>query len=77
MITDDVLRMDGMRILAQYLGVVEAERFVTLMKRAPFDYTKWHQDLFEGVSLDDFLEQARVYSESLPSPACTSSTPAD
>ncbi|MGL6194833.1 MAG: hypothetical protein ACRC2T_08435 [Thermoguttaceae bacterium] len=61
--TDVVLRSDGMRILAQHLGIVEAERFVTLIKRDPFDYTQWRQGLFQGVSLDDFLERAKDYSE--------------
>ena len=41
MMPDMVLRNRGMEILSQNLGKVEAERFVTLMIREPFDYTKW------------------------------------
>lgn len=61
--TDTVLRCDGMRILAQHLGMVEAERFVALIQREPFDYTQWRQGLFLDVSLDQFLDNARKYSD--------------
>ena len=63
--TDTVLRCDGMNALVERLGIVEAERFVTLILREPFDYTEWRQRLFEDVPLDVFLENARQYSESL------------
>jgi hypothetical protein len=63
--TDTVLRCEGMKVLANNLGIVEAERFVALIQREPFDYTEWRQGLFEGVPLDTFLENARQYSESL------------
>jgi len=65
--TDTVLRCDGMKALAEQLGIVEAERFVALIQREPFDYTQWRQSLFEDVPLDVFLENARQYSESLKS----------
>jgi len=63
--TDSVLRCDGMNALVERLGIVEAERFVTLILREPFDYTEWRQRLFEDVPLDVFLENARQYSECL------------
>ena len=63
--TDTLLRCDGMKILAQHLGIVEAERFVALLQREPFDYTEWRQHLFDDVPLEKFLENARNYSESL------------
>ena len=63
--TDTVLRCDGMKVLAQHLGIVEAERFVTLIQRESFDYTEWRQNLFGDVTLENFLENARRYSENL------------
>ena len=39
MMTDTEIRVAGMRMLAQGLGQVEAERFVPLIQREPFDYT--------------------------------------
>jgi hypothetical protein len=54
-----------MKALAEQLGIVEAERFVALIQREPFDYTQWRQSLFEGVPLDEFLENARNFSENM------------
>ncbi|MCL1946619.1 MAG: hypothetical protein FWF51_09350 [Chitinivibrionia bacterium] len=59
--TDIVLRSEGMRILAQNLGIVDCERFITIILREPFDYTKWRQDLFADETLDDFLDNAMKY----------------
>jgi hypothetical protein len=47
MLTDTVLRNSGMKILKENLGLMNAERFVTLILREPFDYTKWRQDFVE------------------------------
>ncbi|MDY0170597.1 MAG: hypothetical protein RBS80_28915 [Thermoguttaceae bacterium] len=46
--TDTETRTEGLRALASSLGAVEAERFVTLLLREPFDYTEWRQHLWEG-----------------------------
>ena len=39
-ITDDKLRADGFAVLVKALGDVNAERFIMLMNREPFDYTE-------------------------------------
>ena len=41
MLSNTMLKDEGMRILAERLGLVEAERFIVLMRREPFGYTKW------------------------------------
>jgi len=56
--TDTLLREEGMRILSENLGLVEAERFIALIIREPFDYTKWQQDLYSDVSLEDLCQKA-------------------
>ncbi|MDR0963262.1 MAG: hypothetical protein LBM60_01430 [Clostridium sp.] len=43
--TDHVLRLEAMDALMQKLGMVDAERFITLVKRDTFDYTKWQRNL--------------------------------
>ena len=58
MITDTELRLQGIRVLAQALGSVEAERFVALIQREPFDYTKWRQDKWNDLSVDEISERA-------------------
>jgi len=56
-----VLKDKGMRVLAEQLGLVEAERFIVLMRRDPFDYTEWRQGIFTDDSLDTFLTDAQNY----------------
>jgi len=56
--TDTMIRNDGMSILIEKLGKVEAERFISLAIREPFDYTKWHGGLFEGMSVREISEVA-------------------
>ncbi len=58
MITDTEIRTKGLQVLAQYLGDIEAERFVALIQREPFDYTKWRQDLGEELSLEEISRRA-------------------
>jgi len=58
MYTDTVLRNEGMRILIKNLGNVEAERFITLINREPFDYTEWQRNLFEGKSVRELSKEA-------------------
>ena len=43
---DTLIRNEGMEVLVKYLGMVEAERFIMLIQREPFDYTKWQENLF-------------------------------
>jgi hypothetical protein len=60
---DALLKIDGMRILSEQLGIVEAARFIALMRRDLFDYTKWQRELFKGVPLDELLNDAARYRE--------------
>lgn len=46
--TDSVVRSEGMKILLNGLGKVDAERFISLIMKEPFDYTKWQSALFEN-----------------------------
>ena len=63
MLTDTLLRSEGMRILSENLGLVEAERFISLIIREPFDYTKWQENLFEDMSLEDLYKKAATHWE--------------
>ena len=48
-------------MLAKYLGDIEAERFIALIQREPFDYTKWRQDMDENFSLEEISQKAMVH----------------
>jgi len=56
--TDTVLRNTGMKILKDALGKMEAERFITLINREPFDYTEWRQDLCRGMTVKEISRLA-------------------
>ena len=47
---DTVILDTGMDVLVEKLGLVDAERFIFLVNKEPFDYTKWRQNLFEGMT---------------------------
>jgi hypothetical protein len=71
MMTDTEIRVKGVETLTKALGMIEAERFIALMIREPFDYTKWRQGLFEGQTLDEISAAAkrlRDHSESVEKP---------
>ncbi len=63
--SDTALKDDGMRILAEQLGLVEAERFIALLRQEPFDYTEWRQGLYKDVPLDQFLRDAQEYRDAM------------
>ena len=58
MITDTEIKSKGVQILATHLGDIEMERFIALIQREPFDYTKWHQDMDDDVSLEELSRKA-------------------
>jgi hypothetical protein len=60
MITDTEIKTKGIQVLAQYLGDVEAERFIALIQREPFDYTKWRGTLNEKLSVEEISRRAML-----------------
>ena len=46
MITDTEIRTEGFRALVDALGDLQAERFIALIMREPFDYTTWQRKLW-------------------------------
>jgi hypothetical protein len=58
MYTEINLRNEGMRVLVNNLGSVEAERFISLIIREPFDYTEWQRDLFNNMSVKELSNSA-------------------
>ena len=59
--TDTVIKEQGMKALLSRLGKVEAERFVMLIQREAFDYTKWQENLFSTMTIDDIYTNATKY----------------
>lgn len=55
---DTLIRIEGMDVLVEKLGLVEAERFIMLIKRESFDYTRWRENQFNDKSLEDIFTEA-------------------
>jgi hypothetical protein len=57
-ITDAEVKQKGLGALLEALGEVDAERFITLLNRDPFDYTLWQKKLFEGLDINQISAKA-------------------
>ena len=64
-ITDTEIKLKGMEALVMALGDVNAERFITLVLREPFDYTRWQRDLWREKSVKELSREAMEYREQL------------
>ena len=58
MITDTETKIKGIKALVQSLGEVEAERFIALMQREPFNYTEWRQALEQDGTIEEISRRA-------------------
>ncbi|MFZ4618495.1 MAG: hypothetical protein ACOYM2_20205 [Rectinemataceae bacterium] len=66
MATDTELKMEEMTILLERLGIVEAERFISLVQREKFDYTEWQKGLWQGKSVREISDAAMEYRKEHP-----------
>jgi hypothetical protein len=62
--SDTLIKSDGMRILAETLGIVEAERFITLVLREPFDYTEWQRTLYGNMDVKELYDKISAFEVS-------------
>ena len=60
---DAFIRNEGMELLAKNLGLIEAERFVMLIQKDLFDYTKWQENLFDNLTVEEISKKAMEYRE--------------
>ena len=65
MITDTEIKLKGFQALASSLGNVGAEKFVALIQREPFDYTKWQRDLWGNQSVEEISHKAMDVKKAL------------
>lgn len=52
----------GISCLLENLGTVETERFISVIIREKFDYTKWRKQYFDDMSAEDFNNAAVSYA---------------
>jgi hypothetical protein len=55
---DTLIKNDAINVLIKSLGLIETERFVMLMQKETFDYTKWQENLFEDMTIEEIYNNA-------------------
>ena len=56
----------GFACLVEKLGIVDAERFVAMIKRDNFDYTIWRREYFDKMDLDQISAETVAYAQNHP-----------
>jgi hypothetical protein len=56
--TDTELKLKGFELLRSSLGLVELEKFISLIQLEKFDYTKWRENLFPVLSGEEISKLA-------------------
>jgi len=63
MFTDTEIKAAGLNALVEALGEVQAEKFIALIRREPFDYTKWQRTLWPDKSMEEISQAAMKHRE--------------
>ena len=58
MLSDSEIKVAGFRALVAALGDAQAEKFIALIQREPFDYTRWQRTLWPDKSVEDISQAA-------------------
>ena len=66
MASDIEILNKGINYLLEKMGVIETERFISVINREKFDYTEWQRQRFDNMSSDEFNEAAVAYSKENP-----------
>jgi hypothetical protein len=65
MLTDTEIKLKGVKALTDSLGKVDAERFIALIQREPFDYTKWQRSLWDDQGIEEISRKAMKLRDEL------------
>ena len=58
MLTDTEIKRKVLRVLISNLGDVDAEKFIRLIIKEPFDYTQWQGLLWTEQSVEQVSDKA-------------------
>lgn len=61
--SDAVIRLEAIDALIDRLGEVDAERFLQMVKKEQFDYTKWREGLWNGKNVDEIHQEAAALEQ--------------
>ena len=48
--------------MTEKIFIVDAEKFIALINRDRFDYTKWRENLFENMTVEELIEKGRKFA---------------
>ncbi len=61
MLTETEIKRKGFEALFDALGDLGVEKFISLLMREPFDYTKWNQELWRDKTIEQISREAMQY----------------
>lgn len=61
--TDTEIKVEGTNVLIKAMGTIEAERYIALMAREKFDYTKWRRTMLPEGSVEEISKAAMQYKK--------------
>ncbi len=61
MLTETEIKRKGFEALFDALGDLGVEKFISMLIRDPFDYTKWNHDLLDNKSIEQISKEAMEY----------------
>lgn len=64
--SDTALMSKGMQILSDAMGIVDAERFISLINREQFDYTEWQREYFDQKTPEELDQEIAEYCKNNP-----------
>ncbi len=59
--TDSQIMIKGMETLINSMGIVESEKFISIILRESSDYTEWRKDLFKNKNLKEINNDAKEW----------------
>ena len=75
--SDTLIRIEGMEALMDRLDIMDAERFIMLIKKDPFDYTRWQETLYGKMSVEAICAEATARRARMVNPGNASTGPRD
>ena len=64
--TDTVIMSEAMQALHAALTPVEVEKFIVMLNREKFDYTRWRENLWQNETLESLSAKAQQHYRTLP-----------
>jgi hypothetical protein len=59
--SDTVILSEGMNALKDKLGILDSEKFISIILKERFDYTEWQRTLWAEKSLKEIHEEAKKF----------------